>query len=196
MTKAKSRRQPSPPGRRGRPSEFSDQIADVICVRIADGEGLRSICQDKAMPDRSTVFRWLAQKREFRDQYARAREAQADLLFDEILEIADNADGDIMVVKQQDGSTATRVNHENIHRAKLRVDARKWVVAKLQPKKYGDHHTLLAPNVDEDGKPRVPVINLYGCPPKMTAAEREAEDRRIQERFAERQRQLDALKRP
>jgi hypothetical protein len=163
--KRNSKRQPSRPARgRGRPSEYSDEIADAICLRIADGESLRSICQDKAMPDRSTFFRWLAQKREFRDQYARAREAQADLLFDEILEIADNADGDVVVVKQEDGSTVTRVNHANVHRAKLKVDARKWIAAKLKPKKYGDHHTLLAPGRDEDGNPISPTIILTGRP--------------------------------
>jgi terminase small subunit-like protein len=164
MTKANSRKRPSPPGGRGRPSEFSDRIADVICLRIADGESLRSICQDKAMPDRSTVFRWLAQKREFRDQYARAREAQADALFDEILEIADNTKGDVIEAKQEDGSTVTRVNHANVHRAKLKVDARKWIAAKLKPKKYGDHHNLLAPGRDEDGNPISPTIILTGRP--------------------------------
>ena len=176
MTKAKVRKQPSALGRHGRPSEFSDQIADMICLHIADGESLRSICQDKAMPDRSTVFRWLAQKKEFRDQYARAREMQADLLFDEILEIADNTNGDVVEMKQDDGSTMVRANHANVHRARLQVDARKWVVAKLAPKKYSDTQALLAPAVvDDDGKPVGPRINIiYEKPPDQAKPANEA----------------------
>src|SRR5260370_40206331 len=73
--------------------------------------------------------------RDFRDQYARAREEQADKLFREIIEIADDASGDY--VTTSDGKTI--VDHENIQRSRLRVDARKWAAARLAPKKYGDH---------------------------------------------------------
>ena len=69
-----------------------------------------------------------------RDQYARAREEQADKLFREIIEIADDASGDY--VTTSDGKRI--VDHENIQRSRLRVDARKWAAARLAPKKYGD----------------------------------------------------------
>jgi len=72
---------------------------------------------------------------DFRDQYARAREEQADKLFREIIEIADDASGDYVTTR--DGQTI--VDHENIQRSRLRVDARKWAAARLAPKKYGDH---------------------------------------------------------
>src|SRR5260370_2842775 len=72
--------------------------------------------------------------RDFRDQYARAREEQADKLFREIIEIADDASGDY--VTTSDGKTI--VDHEHIQRSRLRVDARKWAAARLAPKKYGD----------------------------------------------------------
>jgi hypothetical protein len=185
--KQKSKRPPSRQGPgRGRPSEYTDEIADAISLRIADGESLRLICKDPRMPDRSTVFRWLASKREFRDQYARAREAQADILFDEILEIADNTNGDVIEVKQADGSTMVRANHANVHRARLQVDARKWVASKLAPKKYGDHATVLAPGFDEDGKPLRPtlIINRYPLTKEEEAAqarETEAERRRLEQ---------------
>src|SRR5258708_32882014 len=61
----------------------------------------------------------------FRDQYARAREEQADKLFREIIEIADEASGDY--VTTSDGKRI--VDHENIQRSRLRVDARKWAAA-------------------------------------------------------------------
>ena len=62
------------------------------------------------------------------------REAQADKLFREIIEIADDASGDYVTT----GDGMTIVDHENIQRSRLRVDARKWAAARLAPKKYGD----------------------------------------------------------
>lgn len=84
----------------------------------------------------ATVFRWLAQHGEFQEQYARAREAQADYLAEEILDIADDGTNDWM---EREGNTL--VDHEHISRSKLRVDARKWLMSKLLPKKYGDRQT-------------------------------------------------------
>jgi hypothetical protein len=64
----------------------------------------------------------------------RARAEQADKLFREIIEIADDASDDY--VTTSDGKRI--VDHENIQRSRLRVDARKWAAARLAPKKYGD----------------------------------------------------------
>ncbi len=88
------------------------------------------------MPDKATVLRWLADKKkaDFREQYVYAREMQADALFDEALEIADDASGDW--TKDKDGKKV--VDHENIQRSRLRVDTRKWAAGKMAPKKYGD----------------------------------------------------------
>jgi hypothetical protein len=120
-----------------RPSDYTQDITSKICERIADGESLRSICSEEGMPDKATVFRWLAVHEAFRDQYARARETQADSLFDEILAIADDGSNDWMLRKRGD-SEAWVENGEAIRRSQLRVDARKWMAGKLQPKKYGD----------------------------------------------------------
>ena len=81
------------PKKTGRPSLYTEALATRICKRLADGGSLRSICRDKAMPDKATVLLWLADKAkiDFRDQYAHAREMQTDALFDEALEIADDA---------------------------------------------------------------------------------------------------------
>lgn len=121
----------------GRPSDFTQEIADTICERIADGESLRSICNGEDMPNKATVFRWLASNDTFRDQYARARETQADALFDEILSIADTPQiGEKRKVKEDGGvevSTGDMIEHR-----RLQVDARKWMAGKLRPKKYGD----------------------------------------------------------
>lgn len=115
-------------------TEFSCELFDTICERISDGESLRSICSDPEMPNKASVFRWLAQDETLSDQYTRAREAQADGLFDEILDIADDAQNDWS--ESDDGSVS--LNKENIQRSKLRIDARKWMAGKMRPKVYGD----------------------------------------------------------
>ena len=124
----------------GRPSEFNQEIASGICERIADGESLRSICASDDMPAKSTVFKWLTQQKGFADQYAHAREAQADTLFDEMLDIADDARNDWMERNGKDDA-GWEANGEHIQRSKLRLEDRKWMAGKLRPKKYGDKIT-------------------------------------------------------
>ncbi|MFN6267157.1 MAG: hypothetical protein ACK45D_13070 [Alphaproteobacteria bacterium] len=102
----------------GRPSSFTQAIADEICERLAEGESLRTICNDDDMPGRSTVNRWLAENEAFRDQYARARDVQADLYAERIVD---------------DAMVATDAGL-----GRLRMDALKWAASKLAPKKYGD----------------------------------------------------------
>ncbi len=122
--------------KKGRPSLYTEALAAKLCLRLAEGETLRSVCRDQAMPDKATVLRWLADKAkaDFRDQYAHAREMQADALFDEALEIADNVSGDW--AEDKDGRKV--LDHEHIQRSRLRVDTRKWAAGKLAPKRYGD----------------------------------------------------------
>lgn len=121
----------------GRPSTYTEDLCGRICQRLAEGESLRAVCRDDDMPAMSSVFKWLSEYPAFSEQYARAREAQADTLFDDILEIADDARNDWMV-RHGDDDAGWQANGEHIQRAKLRVEARKWMAGKLQPKKYGD----------------------------------------------------------
>ncbi len=97
---------------------------------------MRAICADKVMPAISTVMGWLFNGKHegFSEQYARARQMQADALFDEALEIADDVSGDWSTDK--DGKKV--LDHEHIQRSRLRVDTRRWAAGKLAPKKYGD----------------------------------------------------------
>ena len=120
----------------GRPSSFTQEIADAICEGIAEGRSLRDICDEPGMPNKATVFRWLADDAYmlFRDQYTRAREAQADVLFDDILQIADDGKRDTYI----DADGNERTDQDVIARSRLRVDARKWMAGKLRPKVYGD----------------------------------------------------------
>lgn len=89
------------------------------------------------MPHVATVYRWLTANEMFRDMYARAREDQADTLADEIQQIADEPMLGRKTVTKANGDVETTEGDMIEHR-KLRVDARKWIAAKLKPRKYGD----------------------------------------------------------
>jgi hypothetical protein len=145
----------------GRPSDYSPELVAVICARMAEGVSLRSICLDEAMPDKSTVFRWLAAHNEFRDQYARAREARADAMAEEILEISDDDSGDAIT---DPDSGATRLNTEFVARSRLKVDTRKWLMARMAPKVYGDKVTQELQGPDGGPVSTITKIELVAAP--------------------------------
>jgi hypothetical protein len=120
----------------GRPTDYCQEIADAICERLANGESLRQICSWEDMPNRATVFRWLGLHKEFSDLYARAKEEAAELFAEEIVEIADEREGKAIMSDGQE--VAVVFDSTAVARNRLRVDARKWVAAKLKPRKYGD----------------------------------------------------------
>jgi hypothetical protein len=119
--------------------DFSQEVFDRICERIAEGESLRSICTDEDMPSTTAVKKWLIKDDggALVAQYARAREMQADTLFEEVLDIADDARNDWME-RRADQGIGYELNGEHLQRSRLRVDARKWMAGKLRPKVYGE----------------------------------------------------------
>lgn len=129
----------------GRPSSFTPKAANEICDRLIKGESLRSICADQEggwLPSETTVMRWLASEEEwaaaFRQQYAHAREMQADTKFEQAWDIAEKA-------------TA-----ETVQVARLQIDTIKWQTSKMAPKKYGEK---LAIGGDDALGPLTVVIN-------------------------------------
>lgn len=121
----------------GRPSTFSAETANEILQRMGTGESLPTICQDSHMPHISTVFSWFQKHRDFHEAYAQAREARAEAIFEETLSIADDGKNDWME-RHDPRNPGYDANGEHIQRSKLRVDTRKWFLAKLFPAKYGD----------------------------------------------------------
>lgn len=105
----------------GRPTDYTQELADRVCAELTLGLSLVKICEPDDMPDTRSIYRWLREHEEFSQNYTRARENQADKYADEIVEIADQA-------TDKDSAAAMKV----------RIDARKWVSSKLKPKKYGD----------------------------------------------------------
>lgn len=117
-----------------RPTDYTTDLAAAICAELAAGRSLRSVCEDEAMPDKATVFRWLAKHEALRDQYARAKEESADALVEDMLAIADDGINDTYT----DPQGVQRADNDVIQRSRLRVETRKWIASKLKPKKYGD----------------------------------------------------------
>lgn len=105
----------------GRPTEYTEEIADEICEYIANGNSLNKWLneEEEGKPARSTVYRWLRDQETFRNNYARAKQESADFHAEKILEVA----------------TSTEL-HPNDKR--VQIDAMKWVASKLKPKTYGD----------------------------------------------------------
>lgn len=126
----------------GRPTTFTQHIANVICMRIAEGESLREIVKTEGMPDRTTVYDWLLRDETFANQYTRAREEQADTLADEILAIADE-NPEVDYIRDKHGAVIDiKIDSGYVSYQKQRIEARKWIAMKLKPKKYGDKLAL------------------------------------------------------
>jgi hypothetical protein len=136
-------KRPDLPNKVGRPTNYSSELAAHICALVGEGKSLKSICDRDEMPASSCVYLWLTRHREFLEMYTRAKESSADVLTDELLDIADDGRNDWMELHDQDGkSIGYRVRGEAINRSRLRVDTRKWIASKLKPRKYGEHQQL------------------------------------------------------
>lgn len=133
----------------GRPSDYTQELADAICAEISHGYSLRTICKAEAMPCVATIFNWFRTQPGFVEQYEKAKAEQADALAEEMLDIADDGTNDWMEKQNKDGSKYEVLNAEHVQRSRLRVDTRKWIASKLKPKKYGDR-TILQGDKDAD----------------------------------------------
>lgn len=127
----------------GRPSIYTQELADKICDRIATSEmGLEQVLEeirltDGEAPGSTTIYRWLEEKPEFREQSARARRMQAELLHDRA-QIAAQTPliGHSVKDSAKDGRTTT--TGDNVERSKLIVQTMLKRAGQLDPKKYGD----------------------------------------------------------
>lgn len=125
----------------GRHTSYTEEIGIAICVQLAEGKSLRSICAKPDMPAIRTVYQWLVKQPTFAQLYARAREDQADTYADEIVDISDDGRNDWMEARDGE-NVAYKFNGEHVQRSKLRVEARKWIAAKLKAKRYGDSNRV------------------------------------------------------
>ena len=124
---------------RGRPSVFTNELAAEICASIERGHSLRRACQADSMPSARTVHRWLHENEDFRQQYARSRAIQTEVFIDQIVDLAD--------------AVANETEPAKVQAAKLAIDTRKWVAARMLPKKYGDRV-----DIQQDGQLVVRIV--------------------------------------
>lgn len=102
----------------GRPTAYTEKLAQEICMRILEGQSLSKVCKSDDMPARSSVNKWLSENTNFSDNYVRACKIRRENRFEDLDEVVDTT--------------------EDVQRARLKVDVIKWQLSKEEPKKYGD----------------------------------------------------------
>ncbi|MFD1121842.1 hypothetical protein ACFQ2T_04955 [Methylophilus flavus] len=146
---------------RGIPSKFTDELFQTVCERIADGEPLRQICRSEGMPTYKTIYNWIDEdnkllqsndeevrsaSKHLSTRFARAREDGHDAIAEETMQIADDGTNDWMENKSKEGEiVGWKLNGEHVQRSKLRIETRLKLLAKWNPKKYGDKVELSGP---------------------------------------------------
>ena len=164
---------PAPKKPLGRPSIYSQDLTDRICIRLSLGESVRSICKDPAMPSQALIYQWLYRHPNFLEQYTRAREEQAETHADQIVDIADETPA-LLEVRDKDGNLVDiKLDSAYIAWQKQRIDSRKWNASKQRPKKYGDRVT----HSGDDDSPVVIEhnLNVFGDLLKAIKLQRQSE---------------------
>lgn len=131
--------------------EEKQKIFDDIIRLISAGLSLRkAIIEYNELNDtkfsRESFFEWLAKDNNLVDQYTRATEVRADAIFEEMFDIADDGTNDWVEKFDKEGNSHYDLNGEHVQRSKLRIDARKWALSKMMPKKYGDKIDVTSDN--------------------------------------------------
>ncbi|WIM09064.1 terminase small subunit protein [Enhydrobacter sp.] len=117
-----------------RPTQFTSAIAKAIGARLAAGETLRAICRDPAMPREAVVRGWAAQRPAFAGELRRARELGYATLADELLEIADA----VLAGGSGNDKGRGRPGTDAVQCARLRIETRKWLLARALPGLWGE----------------------------------------------------------
>lgn len=132
-------------GKKGRPTEYTPELADMICELLADGQTLKKICRPATMPHDRTVRRWaLDPEHPFSPRYTRAREIGYHSMADDVLEYSD----------------APSTDKGAVARDRLKVETRKWLLSKALPKIYGDKLAL----TDAEGTGPAVIQVVTGVP--------------------------------
>lgn len=162
----------------GRPATYSKDLVDEIIERVAGGETIVDICKDDHMPEPRHFYRWLRQDPELRQTYAQAQVERTYVHQEQLLEIADNGTNDWMEKHGKD-SEGWQINGEAIARSRLRIDTRKWLMAKLNASSFAERQF-----VEHSGTVSAtrPSIDPRSLPDDVREALREACRRVLAER--------------
>lgn len=131
-------RKKAAPKKNGRPTKRTQAVVWTIIEKLSQGIPLTQICAPEKMPGVRTVYDWMDADPVLSAAIARARDMGFDALAEEALEIADDGTNDYVTRKNADGTEYEAFNAEHVQRSKLRVETRLKLLAKWNPKKYGD----------------------------------------------------------
>jgi hypothetical protein len=132
-----TRKKPSPPPKkRGRPSKWSETTARRIIEGLSHGIPLTVICSPADMPGITTVWEWQQKNPDFSEAIARARESGFDQIALDALRISDTPEDGETIVEKPDGIEIRR--GDMLGHRKLRVETRLKLLAKWDPKRYGE----------------------------------------------------------
>lgn len=139
----------------GRPTDYSEELADKILKRLSEGETVTQICRDEDMPNKSTVFLWSSSKEDFSDRYMRALKGVGQIKVDKIPDVIDD---------MKKGITDPVVG-------KIEIDSLKWMASKFYPRLYGDKQTIESENKNLNLNVEVPlseadiaILSRFGFP--------------------------------
>jgi hypothetical protein len=133
-------KQQKTPKKIGRPSKYTPELAAEICERLSDGEPLRQICRDNHMPAWTAIYAWAAVDKALSERIAQAREQGYDAIAEDLLAIADTPLMGETETSSANGLTITR--QDMLGHRKLQIETRLKLLAKWNPKKYGDRQIL------------------------------------------------------
>ncbi len=148
----------------GRPSTFNPEVVTEICRRLSTGECLEWICAEDGMPPVRTVNDWRALHDSVAADFARARSEGFDAMAAETLRIADDGSNDFMMKRGRDGEQEQAYDAEHVQRSKLRIDTRLKLLARWDPKRYGERTTLVG---DADNPVAITAIERRIVKPKL-----------------------------
>lgn len=125
-------------------TKLPPEAFDTVLERIMGGESLRAICKTKGLPSTTLFLRQVSQDEELAKRYTEAMEIRANFHAEEIVRIADDC--------------------KDPQKARVQIDARKWILAKLLPQKYGEKLDL-----NHSGNVRVTSVTETIVDPKAEA---------------------------
>lgn len=131
---------------RSRARRYTDKekkrIKQELCERISEGEPLRAICREEGMPTWRTVYLWREEDKEFDTLIARARHIGFDAIAEDVLLIADTPEIGEIITEKESGREVRR--EDMLGHRKLKIDARLKLLAKWDPKRYGERVDIVS----------------------------------------------------
>jgi hypothetical protein len=164
---------------RGRPSDYSPEIADAICELIIKGYSVRKIGELEPMPCEDTIYTWLSKHSDFSEKYTEAVQHRTNKYLEECVDLSDNMPDGIMFIgldgrlferlevlqltpkeRAEAGLNPIGLTTELINKRKLQIETRMKAAARMHPRKYGEKITQTLEGGDKPISHTVDVSNL------------------------------------